>query len=88
MGENIITIQDVVDEITSKRQLKRLVVLPYELKIMDVFPENITVGKYSALSVRLLCCFNQPRLWLLKTPYLKIKHKNLNLMCSLRIHMT
>lgn len=45
MGKNILTIQEVVDEITSKRQLRRLVVLPYDLKIMNVFSENIVFSK-------------------------------------------
>lgn len=45
MGKNIVTVQEVVDEITSKRQLRRLIVLPYELKIVNVFPENVTFSK-------------------------------------------
>lgn len=45
MGKNIVTVQEVVDEITSKRQLRRLIVLPYELKIMHVFPENVSFSK-------------------------------------------
>ncbi|XP_011314804.1 RNA-binding protein NOB1 [Fopius arisanus] len=58
VGENIITEQSVIDEIKSKRQLRRLVVLPYELSIKDVFPENIQfvtefakkTGDYTSLS--------------------------------------
>ncbi|XP_071575931.1 RNA-binding protein NOB1 [Temnothorax nylanderi] len=41
IGVNILTEQAVVDEITSKRQLRRLVVLPYDLKIQEAFAENI-----------------------------------------------
>ncbi|KAK0167989.1 hypothetical protein PV327_001834 [Microctonus hyperodae] len=58
MGRNIITEQSVVNEITNKRQLRRLVVLPYDLVIKDVFPENIKfvtefskkTGDYMSLS--------------------------------------
>lgn len=50
--------QEVVDEITNKRQLRRLIVLPYDLAIKDVFPENIKAvtefskktGDYPSLS--------------------------------------
>ena len=41
IGENIYTIQEVVDEITNDRQRRKLVVLPYDLKIKDVFAENV-----------------------------------------------
>nr|CAD7445587.1 unnamed protein product [Timema bartmani] len=41
VGKTILTIQEVVDEITNKRQLRRLVVLPYDLQLKDVFQENI-----------------------------------------------
>lgn len=41
IGKNIISLSDVVDEVKSKRQLRRLVVLPYDLQIKDVFPENV-----------------------------------------------
>lgn len=52
------TVQEVVDEITNKRQLRRLIVLPYDLIIKDVFPENIRAvtdfakktGDYPSLS--------------------------------------
>lgn len=52
------TCQEVVDEITNKRQLRRLVVLPYDLIVKPVFPENIKVvtefakktGDYPSLS--------------------------------------
>ncbi|XP_015603970.1 RNA-binding protein NOB1 [Cephus cinctus] len=58
IGTNIITEQDVVNEITNKRQLRRLVVLPYDLSVKDVFPENIQfvtefskkTGDYTSLS--------------------------------------
>ncbi|RZC41609.1 NOB1 Zn bind domain containing protein [Asbolus verrucosus] len=58
VAKKIITCQDVVNEILNKRQLKRLVVLPYDLEIKDVFPENIKAvteftkktGDYPSLS--------------------------------------
>ncbi|XP_011642268.1 RNA-binding protein NOB1 [Pogonomyrmex barbatus] len=58
IGVNILTEQAVVDEITSKRQLRRLVVLPYDLKVQEVFTENIKFvtefskksGDYTSLS--------------------------------------
>lgn len=58
IGVNIITEQDVVNEITNKRQLRRLVVLPYDLKVQNAFPENIKfvtefskkTGDYTSLS--------------------------------------
>lgn len=42
---NIITEENVLSEITNKRQLKRLVVLPYDLGVKQAFPEDIKVGK-------------------------------------------
>lgn len=58
VASNIVTCADVVKEITSKRQLRRLVVLPYDLEVKEVYPENITVitefskktGDYASLS--------------------------------------
>ncbi|KAK9302857.1 hypothetical protein QLX08_005263 [Tetragonisca angustula] len=58
IGVNIVTEQDVVNEVTSKRQLRRLVVLPYDLKIQNAYPENIKfvtefakkTGDYNSLS--------------------------------------
>ena len=52
------TEQSVVDEITSKRQLRRLVVLPYDLKVQEAFIENVKFvtefskksGDYTSLS--------------------------------------
>lgn len=41
IGENVYTVQEVVDEITNDRQRRKLVVLPYDLKIKDVFTENV-----------------------------------------------
>jgi len=40
-GINIYTIQEVVNEVTSKRQKTNLSILPYTLNIEAVFPENI-----------------------------------------------
>lgn len=45
IGVNILTEQAVVDEITNKRQLRRLIVLPYDLKVQEAFMENIKFGK-------------------------------------------
>ncbi|XP_078038529.1 RNA-binding protein NOB1 [Augochlora pura] len=58
IGINIITEQDVVNEVTNKRQLRRLVVLPYDLIIQTAHPENIKfvtefakkTGDYTSLS--------------------------------------
>lgn len=58
IAENLVTVEDVVKEIKNKRQLRRLVVLPYDLKLKDVDPENIKLvkefsmktGDYPALS--------------------------------------
>lgn len=58
IGVNVITEQDVVNEITNKRQLRRLVVLPYDLNVQSAFPENIKfvtefakkTGDYTSLS--------------------------------------
>lgn len=58
LGNNIISLSDVVNEVKSKRQLRQLVVLPYDLQIKDVFPENINfvtefskkTGDYPSLS--------------------------------------
>ncbi|RLU18449.1 hypothetical protein DMN91_008806 [Ooceraea biroi] len=58
IGVNILTEQAVVDEITNKRQLRRLVVLPYDLKVQETFTENIKfvtefskkTGDYMSLS--------------------------------------
>lgn len=58
LGENVVTCQEVINEVTNSRQLRRLVVLPYELQVKDVFPENVKfvtefskkTGDYSSLS--------------------------------------
>ncbi|XP_066603833.1 RNA-binding protein NOB1 [Prorops nasuta] len=58
IGVNIITEQGVVEEIKNKRQLRRLIVLPYELKVQDAFADNIKfvtefakkTGDYRSLS--------------------------------------
>ncbi|EFA03398.1 RNA-binding protein NOB1 [Tribolium castaneum] len=58
VAEKMVTCQSVVDEILNKRQLKRLVVLPYDLQVKEVFPENIKIvtefakktGDYPSLS--------------------------------------
>ena len=54
----MVTCQEVVDEILNKRQLRRLIVLPYDLQVKEVFPENIKTvtdfaiktGDYPSLS--------------------------------------
>lgn len=58
IAENLITCQDVLNEVTNKRQLRRLITLPYNLVVKDVFPENIKfvtdfskkTGDYPSLS--------------------------------------
>lgn len=58
IAENMYTVQEVCDEITNDRQRRKLVVLPYDLKVKDVFPENIKfvtefakkTGDYTSLS--------------------------------------
>ncbi|XP_014220998.1 RNA-binding protein NOB1 [Trichogramma pretiosum] len=58
IGETIITEPSVIDEIKSKRQLKRLVVLPYDLEVNEPFPEDVhfvtefskKTGDYASLS--------------------------------------
>ncbi|XP_046966619.1 RNA-binding protein NOB1 [Vanessa cardui] len=58
IAESIYTIQEVIDEITNDRQRRKLVVLPYDLKVKDVFTENIKfitefskkTGDYTSLS--------------------------------------
>ncbi|CAB3244151.1 unnamed protein product [Arctia plantaginis] len=58
IAENVYTIQEVIDEITNDRQRKKLVVLPYDLVVKDVFTENIKfitefsqkTGDYRSLS--------------------------------------
>jgi len=58
-GVNIYTVQEVVNEVTNKRQKTDLSVLPYTLNIEAVFPENIQfvvdfskkTGDYPNLSV-------------------------------------
>ncbi|CAB0005824.1 unnamed protein product [Nesidiocoris tenuis] len=59
LTENVITCQDVVDEIKSSRAMRRLVVLPYDLKIEEPDHEDVVfvsqfakkTGDYAALSV-------------------------------------
>jgi hypothetical protein len=46
LGTQIATVEEVVNEITSKRQIRRLVVLPYDLQIKPVFQENIRYSEY------------------------------------------
>lgn len=58
IGVNIITEEDVVNEVKNKRQLRRLVVLPYDLSIQHADSENIKfvtefskkTGDYASLS--------------------------------------
>lgn len=45
IGENIISIPEVVKEVTSRRQLRRLVVLPYDLQIKEADPDSIKFGE-------------------------------------------
>ncbi|XP_053611251.1 RNA-binding protein NOB1 [Plodia interpunctella] len=58
IAESVYTIQEVIDEITNDRQRRKLVVLPYDLQVKDVFVENIKfvtdfakkTGDYTSLS--------------------------------------
>ncbi|XP_049791564.1 RNA-binding protein NOB1 [Schistocerca nitens] len=58
VATNVYTVQDVLDEITNKRQLRNLVVLPYNVVVKDVFTENVKfvtefskkTGDYTSLS--------------------------------------
>lgn len=50
-GSQITTVQEVLNEITNKRQIRRLVVLPYDLQIKDVFQENIQFSEYLTLLI-------------------------------------
>lgn len=58
IADNILTTQEVIDEVTSNRQLKKLLVLPYDLVVKDVFPEYVKIisefakktGDYMSLS--------------------------------------
>ncbi|CAK1581302.1 unnamed protein product [Parnassius mnemosyne] len=58
LSENVYTVQEVIDEITNDRQRRKLIVLPYDLKVKDVFTENIKfitdfskkTGDYTSLS--------------------------------------
>ncbi|RVE42596.1 hypothetical protein evm_012765 [Chilo suppressalis] len=58
MADNVYTIQEVINEITNDRQRRKLVVLPYDLKVKEVFSEHIKfvtdfskkTGDYTSLS--------------------------------------
>uniref|UniRef100_A0A8D8VIB0 RNA-binding protein NOB1 n=1 Tax=Cacopsylla melanoneura TaxID=428564 RepID=A0A8D8VIB0_9HEMI len=58
LSDNIISIPEVVKEVTSKRQLRRLVVLPYDLQIKEADPDSVKfvtefskkTGDYPSLS--------------------------------------
>ncbi|XP_039278617.1 RNA-binding protein NOB1 [Nilaparvata lugens] len=58
IGKNIVTVPEVLNEIKSKRQIRRLVVLPYDLQVKEAFPENVQfvidfakkTGDYRSLS--------------------------------------
>lgn len=41
IGDNVITIPEVVNEVTSKRQIRRLVVLPYDLQVKEADPDSV-----------------------------------------------
>lgn len=43
MAENVFTIQEVLDEIKSNTQLKRLAVLPYNLQVKQPDPESLRI---------------------------------------------
>ncbi|XP_059617370.1 RNA-binding protein NOB1, partial [Phlebotomus argentipes] len=58
LAEKVVTITEVLDEIKNKRQLRRLVVLPFELEVLVPTQENLTyvrefakkTGDYASLS--------------------------------------
>lgn len=58
IAENVYTVQEVIDEITNDRQRRKLVVLPYDIGVKDVFTENLKfvtefskkTGDYTSLS--------------------------------------
>ncbi|XP_013174076.1 PREDICTED: RNA-binding protein NOB1 [Papilio xuthus] len=58
IADNVYTVQEVIDEITNDRQRRKLVVLPYDINVKDVFTENIKfvtdfskkTGDYTSLS--------------------------------------
>lgn len=58
IAENVYTVQEVIDEITNDRQRRKLVVLPYDINVKDVFSESIKfvtdfskkTGDYTSLS--------------------------------------
>lgn len=58
IAENVYTVQEVIDEITNDRQRRKLVVLPYDIAVKDVFTENLKfitefskkTGDYTSLS--------------------------------------
>ena len=43
MSENVFTVQEVIDEIKSNTQLKRLAVLPYNLQVKQPDPESMRI---------------------------------------------
>lgn len=43
LAENILTIRGVLDEIKNKRQIKRLVVLPFDVEVREPTPESVRV---------------------------------------------
>ncbi|XP_063698965.1 RNA-binding protein NOB1 [Culicoides brevitarsis] len=59
VAENMFTVQGVMDEIKNDKQLSRLAVLPYNLKVREPFPENLKfvqefakkTGDYATLSL-------------------------------------
>lgn len=59
VAEEMFTVQGVLDEIKNDKQLSRLAVLPYNLKVREPFPENLRymqefakkTGDYATLSL-------------------------------------
>ncbi|XP_026498201.2 RNA-binding protein NOB1 [Vanessa tameamea] len=82
IAESIYTIQEVIDEITNDRQRRKLVVLPYDLEVKDVFTENIKfitefskkTGDYTSLSatdIKIMALTYQLEKEILGTSHLK-----------------
>lgn len=81
MAENIYTVQDVISEVRDKATRERLQCLPYELKIMEPFEEDISfVKKFAATTGDLASLSTADIKVLALTCYLQGLHVNKNYM--------
>ena len=79
MGEKIYTVQDVISEIRDKATRERLQCLPYELRIMEPFEEDIAfVKKFAATTGDLASLSTADIKVLALTCYLQGLHVNKN----------